>query len=96
MATGKGGGKSRASKLPAKVNARRNTKTGRKAMSASNFGVPDKRKYRIDDAPHARDALGRVSKNGTPAEKAQVRQRVAKKYPSINVTGLPKKSGKGK
>lgn len=95
MAAKSGGGKSRASKLPAKVNARRNTKTGRKAMGDNNFGLPAQKKYRIDDAPHARDALGRVAQRGTPAERKQVQSRVARKYPSINVTGL-KKSGKGK
>jgi len=84
--------KSNRSKLSAATNARRNTKAGRKAMPASDFGLPAQKKYRIDDAAHARDALGRVAQNGTPAEQAQVQRAVAKRYPNINVTGLKKKS----
>lgn len=71
------------SKLPAKVNARRNTKAGRAKMASSSFGVPSKKKYRIDDKPHARNALARVAQHGTPAEKKQVRAAVRRKYPSI-------------
>lgn len=92
MMAGKGG--NRKSGLAAKTNQRRNTKAGRENMSASNFGLPAQKKYRIDDAAHARDALGRVAQHGTPAEQKQVRARVAAKYPSINVTGLSKKKSK--
>jgi hypothetical protein len=84
------------SPLTAKANAKKNTQAGRKKMPASDFGVPAKKQYRIDDAAHARVALGRVAQNGTAAEKKQVQSRVARKYPSINVTGLKGKSGKGK
>jgi hypothetical protein len=75
--------KSLKSKLPAATNARRNTKAGRAAMAASNFGLPGQKKYRIDDAAHARNALSRVAQHGTPAQKKQVRARVKAKYPSI-------------
>lgn len=78
-----------ASKLSPKVNARRNTKTGRKAMSTASFALPAQKKYRIDDLPHARNALARVAQHGTAAEKKQVRKRVTAKYPS-----LKKPSGK--
>lgn len=79
--------KSNRSKLSAATNAKRNTKAGRKAMPASDFGLPAQKKYRIDDAAHARDALGRVAQSGTPAQQAQVRRRVKAKYPSIGKTG---------
>jgi len=82
------------SPLTAKANAKKNTQAGRKKMPASDFGVPAKKQYRIDDAAHARVALGRVAQNGNSAEKKQVQARVARRYPSINVTGL--KSGKKK
>jgi hypothetical protein len=59
-------------------------------MSDSSFALPGKQ-YRIDDAAHARNALSRVAQNGTPAQKAAVQKAVAKKYPSINVTGLKSK-----
>lgn len=82
--------KSRASKLPAKVNAKRNTKAGRAKMSPSSFALPGK-KYRIDDAAHARNALARVAQSGTPKQKAAVRKAVARKYPSIKVGGVKRK-----
>lgn len=72
--------------LSAKTNRQRNTKTGRAAMAARDFGLPGQKKYRIDDAAHARDALGRVAQNGTPAQKKQVQGRVAARYPGIAVT----------
>ena len=78
--------KSNRSKLSAAANAKRNTKAGRKAMPSSDFGLPAQKKYRIDDAAHARDALGRVAQNGTPAQQAQVRDAVKRKYPSIGKT----------
>lgn len=84
---------SKASKLPAKVNATRNTKAGRKKMAPGSFALPDN-KYRIDDPAHARNALARVAQHGTPAQKAQVQKAVAKKYPSINVTGVKSKKSK--
>ena len=76
------GGKARASKLSAKANERRNTKAGRAAMPQSSFALPGK-KYRIDDAAHARNALARVAQHGTPAEQATVKRAVKRKYPSI-------------
>lgn len=75
--------KSNRSPLSKKTNATRNTKAGRKQMPASDFGLPAQKKYRIDDAAHARNALARVAQNGTPAQQAQVRARVKAKYPSI-------------
>jgi len=67
----------------------------RSELPTKDFGVPSKAKtasakkqsgnYPIDTPGRARSALSRVSANGTPAEKAQVRSRVAKKYPSIDV-----------
>jgi len=86
----------RHSPLSAATNARRNTKTGRKAMPASDFALPKQKAYRIDDAAHARDALARVSQHGTSQEKAQVRRAVARKYPGITQTGTSRKTGKGK
>ncbi len=87
--------KSMKSSLSKSTNAKRNTQSGRAKLASSNFAIPAKKAYRIDDAPHARDALARVSANGTPAEKLQVRKAVAAKYPSIKVSGLPKKQSHG-
>lgn len=60
----------------------------RERMSKKDFALPVKRHggkggYPIEDKAHARDALARISKFGTPAEKAIVRAKVHKKFPSI-------------
>lgn len=81
----------RKSNLSAKTNAARNTKAGRAKMSNKNFALPGKKKYRIDDAPHARNALARVAQYGSPAEKAKVKKAVAKKYSGIKVTRVKKR-----
>lgn len=70
------------------------TAAGRKKMKPSSFGLPGKRKYPLDTKARARNALARVSQHGTPAEKAQVRRKVASKYPSIKVSGTKKKGRK--
>ena len=79
--------KSRKSSLSKKTNARRNTKTGRKKMSSKQFALPKQKKYRIDDLPHARNALARVAQHGTAAQKKTVRRAVVAKYPSLKKTG---------
>lgn len=58
----------------------------RKGLPAKNFAGP-KRSYPIEDKNHARDALSRVSANGSPAVKAEVRKKVAEKYPTIKQNG---------
>lgn len=59
------------------------TTAARRAIPTKDFAEPAKRKYPIENPSHARDALSRVSANGTPAEKAEVRAAVHRKYPSI-------------
>lgn len=54
----------------------------RNALKTSTFALPGRR-YPINDASHARNALSRVSGNGTPEEKSKVRAAVHSKYPSI-------------
>jgi hypothetical protein len=65
------------------------TAKGRKAIPTRNFAVPGKRAYPIQDASHARNALSRVSQFGSPAEKAQVRSAVRRKYPRIGSSSGP-------
>jgi hypothetical protein len=64
----------------------------RKATPKKDFALPSKRSasggkggYPIPDASHGRDALSRVSANGTPAEKATVRAKVHRKFPGIKL-----------
>lgn len=59
----------------------------RKALPAKSFAGPD-RSYPINDASHARNALSRVSANGSPALKSKVRAAVKRKYPDIKQTIL--------
>lgn len=51
-------------------------------IAPHNFALPGGR-YPIHDVAHARNALARVSQNGTPEEKAKVKAAVHRKYPSI-------------
>lgn len=59
------------------------TAAKRKKLPKSDFAEPESRKYPIPDKAHARNALARVSQHGTSAEKATVRKKVKKKFPSI-------------
>ena len=56
----------------------------RNALPKSDFAIPEERKYPIEDKSHARNALARVSANGTPEEKAEVRNAVYERYPSLD------------
>lgn len=64
----------------------------RKSMPASNFAGPGK-SYPIVNASGnpdpriARNALARAAQYASPAVRAQVKGKVAKKFPSIAVTG---------
>lgn len=55
----------------------------RKKLSKKSFAEPGARKYPINDANHARNALARVSQYGTPSEKSRVRAAVHRKFPGI-------------
>jgi hypothetical protein len=59
------------------------TEAGRDKIKASNFAIPEKRAYPIQDEAHARNALARVSQFGTPEEKRRVRKKVYDKYPNM-------------
>lgn len=62
----------------------------RNKLPGSDFAGPD-RSYPDEDKGHARDALSRVSANGSPVEKKEVRAKVKRKYPDIKQkTGTPK------
>jgi hypothetical protein len=54
----------------------------RNKLPKKDFAGPGK-SYPDENKAHARDALSRVSANGSPAVKAEVRRNVEQKYPSI-------------
>jgi hypothetical protein len=54
----------------------------RKQLSEQAFALAGRR-YPIHDKAHARNALARVSKFGTPEEKKKVRAAVHRQFPSI-------------
>jgi hypothetical protein len=58
------------------------TTKGRDAIKAKNFALPGRR-YPIEDASHARNALARVSQHGDSEEKTEVRAKVHAKYPGM-------------
>jgi hypothetical protein len=61
------------------------TSAERNKLPGKDFAL-GKGHYPIEDASHARDALSRVSANGSPAEKAEVRRKVHAKFPAIGKT----------
>ena len=65
----------------------------RKALPTNVFAIPSERKFPINDRPHARNALSRVSAFGSPAEQRQVQAKVHAKYPDIG-KGKKKKGRK--
>ena len=54
----------------------------RKKLPSSVFALAGRR-YPIEDANHARNALARVSQHGTPEEMSKVRAAVHNKFPGI-------------
>lgn len=60
------------------------TTKARNAISDRDFALRGRR-YPIEDAAHARDALARVAANGTAHEKAVVRAAVHRMYPGIKI-----------
>jgi len=59
------------------------TSKKRNSLPEASFALPGARKYPINDRNHARDALARVAQHGTPAQIAEVRGAVHKKFPSV-------------
>jgi len=59
------------------------TSKKRNKLPKSDFAMPGKRAYPINDISHARNALARVSEYGTSSQKKRVRAAVTKKYPSL-------------
>lgn len=64
----------------------------RKRMPKKSFALPSNKTksnpagrgaYPIENIAHARNALARVSRFGSPAEKKTVRSKVYAKYPSL-------------
>ena len=68
------------------------TAKARKGLPKKDFAGPNG-SYPDEDASHARNALARVSEFGSPEVKAEVRQKVAAKYPSMGIERL-RKQGK--
>jgi len=61
-------------------------KADRSKIPASKFALPGRR-YPIEDAAHARNALARVAQKGTPAEKGAVRRKVGRLYSGLGKQG---------
>ena len=62
------------------------TTASRNAIPTSKFALPGRR-YPIEDAAHARNALARVSQHGSPAEKTTVRRKVRRLFSGIKQRG---------
>lgn len=89
---GKVDGHKAAHRLDKRARGGKLTASDRQHLPKSDFALPGKGagpkgagagSFPIPDASHARNALARVSQHGTPAEKAEVRAKVHRKYPGI-------------
>ena len=58
------------------------TAATREGLSERSFALAGRR-YPIEDIAHARNALARVSQDGTPAEQEEVRRKVHERYPEL-------------
>jgi len=58
------------------------TKKTRDNLPERSFALPGRR-YPIEDLAHARNALARVSQDGTREEQAAVRRKVERLYPEL-------------
>ncbi len=52
----------------------------RRNLPRSDFAIPEKRAYPIEDKAHADNALARVSQHGSPSEKRRVRAAVHHRF----------------
>lgn len=66
----------------------------RQALPHSDFALPGRGEgpegkgsgaYPIPDASHARAALSRAAANASPAEQAEIRRKVERKFPDMSV-----------
>jgi len=71
------------------VTERKLTSQARKNLPKSDFVFKKEKRYPIEDKAHARNALSRVSQNGSSSEKAKVRAAVHSKYPDIGECLVP-------
>jgi len=70
------------------------TTATRKKIPTSEFALPGRR-YPIEDEAHARNALARVSQDGTPGEKTIVRRKVHRFFPDLKQEGQASKPRRG-
>ena len=66
----------------------------RQRLPARDFVFPRERKYPIENAAHARNALARVSRFGSEYQKRKVCEAVARRWPSIHERHCPFHKGK--
>jgi len=63
----------------------------RKELPKGDFALPSKRAYPLDTKNRARNALSRAAQNASPSQQAEIKRKVERKYPSINVGGKRKR-----
>ena len=76
------------------------TAAARKKLPAKDFALPGRGEgkarrggYPIPNESHARNALARVSQFGSASQKKEVREKVERKFPGIEVGAKGKKRG---
>lgn len=59
------------------------TAAKRRSLRLSQFAIPERRAYPVDTRGRGANALSRVAQHGSDSEKARVRAKVCKRYPSL-------------
>jgi hypothetical protein len=67
----------------------------RRALKPSQFALPGKKAFPINDENHGRAALS-MAHNASPSEQATIREKVASKFPGIKQTRPGKRAMMGK
>jgi len=61
------------------------TAAERRKIPTKVFGLPEKRKYPLEDEGHARAALSRAAANASPEEQKRIRNKVHSLYPGMRM-----------
>lgn len=71
------------------------TSKARRKLPGKDFAGPG-RSYPINDASHARNALARAAQHASPELQSEIKAKVRKRFPAIQVEGEAPKARKDK
>jgi hypothetical protein len=63
----------------------------RKKLPTKVFGLPEQRKYPLEDKAHARSALAYAKHDATPEDQKRIKSKVKRLFPSMKLKMDPSK-----